>query len=302
MKLMSSFIVVLVQSLLYESTSADLADTPRPLVIWHGMGDSCCNPLSMGRIMDMVKEQIPGIYIVSLKIGDSFSEDTLNGFFMPIHEQIKMACDTLHSDPKLTVGFNMMGFSQGAQFLRAVIQQCDTIQVHNLISIGGQHQGVYGFPNCMGDDVVICDYIRRLLNMGAYVPAVQNNLVQAEYWHDPIHEDKYKEDCIFLPDINNENTIDKTYIQRLTSLNKFVMVKFNNDTMVQPLESEWFGFYAPGDPDTILTLQETDLYKNDQLGLKNMDMNGKLVFLATNGDHLQFTNEWFIDNIIPYLE
>lgn len=64
------------------------------------------------------------------------------------------------------------------------------------------------------------------------------SLVQAEYWHDPIHEDDYKEKNIFLPDLNNENVVNKVYIDRLTSLNKFVMVLFNNDTMVQPVESE----------------------------------------------------------------
>ena len=31
------------------------------------------------------------------------------------------------------------------------------------------------------------------------------SLVQAEYWHDPLHPDKYRKDCVFLPDINQEN-------------------------------------------------------------------------------------------------
>lgn len=276
--------------------------SPTPLVIWHGMGDSCCNPFSMGRIMKLIEEQIPGIYILSLKIGDTFTEDTLNGFLMPISEQVEMACSTVQNDEKLAMGFNAMGFSQGGQFLRALVEQCDMIRVHNLISIGGQHQGVYGFPNCMGDDVELCDYVRRLLNYGAYLPTVQNHLVQAEYWHDPLHEEKYKQDCIFLPDLNNENVKNKVYVDRLISINQFVMVKFNNDTMVQPVESEWFGFYAPGSTDTVLTLQETELYQTDQLGLKSMDQRGQLVFLATDGDHLQFSDQWFIDNIIPYLE
>lgn len=32
-----------------------------------------------------------------------------------------------------------------------------------------------------------------------------------------------------------------------------------------------------------------------------MDKAGKLVFLATEGDHLQFTREWFTQNLLPYL-
>ena len=36
-------------------------DKPTPVVIWHGMGDSCCNPASMGRIKQVIED-------VSLKI------------------------------------------------------------------------------------------------------------------------------------------------------------------------------------------------------------------------------------------
>uniref|UniRef100_H2YIF6 palmitoyl-CoA hydrolase n=1 Tax=Ciona savignyi TaxID=51511 RepID=H2YIF6_CIOSA len=174
-------------------------------------------------------------------------------------------------------GFNAMGFSQGGQFLRALVQQCDGIKVHNLISIGGQHQGVFGFPKCPAD-VAFCESLRDMLNNYAYNSIVQNHLVQAEYWHDSLHEETYKSSNIFLPDLNNDNTINEVYKQRLIGLNKFVMVKFTADTMVQPIASE------------------------DQLGLKIMDNNGQLVFLATDGDHLQFSNEWFIANIIPYLQ
>lgn len=38
------------------------------------------------------------------------------------------------------------------------------------------------------------------------------------------------------------------------------MVKFNNDTMVEPIETEWFGFYKPGQSSEVVTLQESDLY------------------------------------------
>ena len=54
----------------------------------------------------------------------------------------------------------------------------------NLISVGGQHQGVFGFPRCPGDNVTVCNYIRDLLRLGAYESFVQEHLVQAEYWHD----------------------------------------------------------------------------------------------------------------------
>ena len=31
-----------------------------------------------------------------------------------------------------------------------------------------------------------------------------DSFVQAEYWHDPLHESVYQENCVFLPDLNQE--------------------------------------------------------------------------------------------------
>ena len=65
--------------------------------------------------------------------------------------------------------------------------------------------GVYGFPRCPGESVVLCDYMRKLLNLGAYTSFVQKHLVQAQYWHDPLNEEEYKNVSMFLADINQEN-------------------------------------------------------------------------------------------------
>lgn len=88
------------------------------------------------------------------------------------------------SSPAFSIFLLSHSFSQGGQFLRAVAQRCPDPPMLNLISIGGQHQGVFGFPRCPGDNETICDYIRDLLRFGAYESFVQNHLVQAEYWHD----------------------------------------------------------------------------------------------------------------------
>lgn len=53
---------------------------------------------------------------------------------------------------------------------------------------------------------------------------MQDFLVQATYWHDPLHEDKYVEHSSFLADINNEKSINQTYIDNLMKLNRFVRI------------------------------------------------------------------------------
>lgn len=50
-----------------------------------------------------------------------------------------------------------------------------------------------------------------MLDYGAYWPWVQNELVPAQYWHDPNDEASYKAKSIFLADINNEATLNQTY-------------------------------------------------------------------------------------------
>ncbi|XP_060640601.1 palmitoyl-protein thioesterase 1 [Anolis sagrei] len=275
---------------------------PVPLVIWHGMGDSCCNPESMGYIKKIVEKKIPGIYVLSLKIGSNLIEDMENSFFKNVNDQVTLVCDILAKDPKLKGGYNAMGFSQGGQFLRAVVQRCPTPPMINLISVGGQHQGVYGFPRCPGESSHICDWIRKMLDLGAYTKSVQERLVQAQYWHDPLNEEEYRKNSLFLADINQERGVNTTYKKNLMSLNKFVMVKFLKDTMVDPPASEWFGYYRSNQAKETIPLNETLLYTEDRLGLKEMDQAGKLVFLGVEGDHLHFSEDWFYKNILPFLQ
>lgn len=268
-----------------------------PIVIWHGMGDSCCNPISIGSFKKFLGSKIENLYAHSLQIGDSMKEDIWNSFFMNTNKQIEYACEKIKNDSRLMNGYNSIGFSQGGQFLRAVAQRCPSPPMKNLISIGGQHQGVFGMPKCIFGHF-ICEAISHLLDHGAYTDYVQNSLVQAQYWHDPLNETEYKMKSIFLADINNEKVINESYKTNLAKLDNFVMVKFTKDTMVVPPESEWFGFYQPGQDEKIDQMNETALYREDRLGLASMNQQGKLHFLPLDSDHLRFTEEWFSANII----
>ncbi|CAF2035253.1 unnamed protein product [Rotaria magnacalcarata] len=272
-----------------------------PIVLWHGMGDSCCNPLSLGSLIKFIKTQLPDSYILSLRIGSNIVEDTSNGFYMNANHQIDYACKLLNADTNLSQGYHAIGFSQGGQFLRAVAQRCPSPPMLNLISVGGQHQGVFGFPRCPGDNETICNYIRDLLHFGAYESFVQNHLVQAEYWHDPHKENTYRQASIFLADINQERTFNEAYKTNLLKIRNLILVKFLRDGMVTPSESEHFGFYEENNTTKIIPLRESSLYLKDLLGLKAMDEQSRIKFLESDTDHLQFTDQWFIDNIIPYL-
>jgi len=222
--------------LLLFSVAIESAPTPTPVVLWHGMGDSCCNPLSMGSIQNLIEKNVPGSYVLSLKIGKNTEEDVTNGFFMNVNDQISLACKIISQDPQLKNGYHAVGFSQGGQFLRAVAQRCPSPPMLNLVSIGGQQQGVYGFPRCPINITSICDDIRRLLNFGAYESFVQNKLVQAEYWHDPLQEAEYRQKSVFLADINQERRFNPSYKENILRL-KFgscsIQPRYNGRTIAK---------------------------------------------------------------------
>lgn len=58
-----------------------------------------------------------------------------------------------------------------------------------------------------------------------------------------------------------QDTKNASYIENLQKLEGLALVKFENDTMVVPRESSWFGFYAPGQSEKVLPYHKTELYK-----------------------------------------
>ncbi|KAF2891952.1 hypothetical protein ILUMI_14221, partial [Ignelater luminosus] len=89
---------------------------------------------------------------------------------------------------------------------------------------------------------------------------LQDMIVPTTYWHNPLNRTAYINGNTYLADINNDKYINQTYIQNLQSLEKFVMVKYENDTVVIPKESSWFGFYKEGQSIEVESLYESDLY------------------------------------------
>ena len=45
------------------SNGTAAAASPISVVLWHGMGDSCCLPMSMGWVKKTVEQRVPGVYV-----------------------------------------------------------------------------------------------------------------------------------------------------------------------------------------------------------------------------------------------
>lgn len=48
-------------------------------------------------------------------------------------------------------------------------------------------------------------------------------------------------------------------------------------------------------------MTELPVFTDDRIGLKDMLANDQIDFISTDGDHLQFTEEFFEKEIVPYL-
>merc|ERR1712179_733880 len=88
---MESTIQLLLLSLLIVCASS--REGPTPIVLWHGMGDSCCNPISMGSIKNYLEDEISGVYVHSIMIGSNIIVDMESGFFRDTNRQVSEVCE-----------------------------------------------------------------------------------------------------------------------------------------------------------------------------------------------------------------
>eukprot|EP00887_Chlorella_sp_A99_P004235 scaffold15.g4235.t1 len=271
-----------------------------PIVLWHGMGDSCCAPSSLGRVAKFIKHALPGVFVHSIATGEGESADVWSGFLGNANEQVDAACSRLAGMPQLAGGFVALGFSQGGQMLRALVQRCQHLlpgKVHTLVTLGAQHQGVMDWPGCTTPSrnvtpSLACRAAEAMLGWGAYVPVVQRHVIQAQYFKDPFHLEEYSSRSIFLADLNVESSAgaasragaagagaapaggagraNSLYRENLASLQRLVLFQFDEDDMVVPKESSHFGVYSASE-NRVLSMEETSLYRQGQPQLGGAD-------------------------------
>lgn len=104
------------------------------------MGDTCCSA-GLVRFVAKLKTLRPGIFVHAVMVGANAKQDRIHSFLDSIDRQIVEVAEQLAAVPELQDGFNAIGFSQGGQFLRAYVQRFNAPPVHNLITLGSQHQG-----------------------------------------------------------------------------------------------------------------------------------------------------------------
>ena len=64
----------LIRMVIFAAVLINYTNGGLPIVMWHGLGDECCNPLSLGGLQKYIEDVIPDVYVLSLKIGKTIKE------------------------------------------------------------------------------------------------------------------------------------------------------------------------------------------------------------------------------------
>lgn len=279
-------------SLSATSNRDDDDESPLPVIVWHGLGDSINNE-GLKSTADLISEIHPGTY-VHLISATSEGDDRSASFFGNVSQQIDLVCAALLADPILSSApaVDAVGFSQGGQFLRGYIERCNNPPVRSLITFGSQHNGIAEFQRCKSATDFVCHAANALLKSSTvWSDYVQSHLVPAQYYRPVDDVENYLEHSSFLADINNERKAkNEVYKKRLSSLEKFVMVLFKDDKTVIPRESGWFAEKNETSGE-VTPLKERKIYKEDWIGLKTLDKKGGLVYEEVEGEHMQLKDK-----------
>lgn len=281
------------------STPIHISGTPLPVLLWHGLGDNYAAD-GINDVVELIQSVNPGTFVYPIRVAESPSDDRSGSFLGNTTEQIQQVCEDIAAHPILSTApaVDALGFSQGGIFLRAYAQRCNAPPVRSLVTFGSPHNGISSYQACKTTDW-LCLGAMALLHSNTWSGFVQSRLVPAQYYRDTDPEtgnpsDDYLEYSNLLADINNERSLkNKTYAKNIAKMEKFVMYEFEDDTTVIPKESEWFAEVIELNETSVKVtpLKDRPLYKQDWLGLKQLDEKDGLVFKTTPGGHMQLSEE-----------
>ena len=254
-------------------------------------------------IGELLNDTIGNTTTYYIRLDEDPSADRTATFWGNVTLQVQKVCEDLASQPMLSKApaINALGFSQGGQFLRAYIERCNKPKVANLVTFGSQHNGISEFQECAASDW-LCQTWRGVLKGNAWGSFSQSRLVPAQYYRDPEDLDSYLAYSNFLADINNERRVkNDTYKENMKELSMFAMFMFADDATVVPKESAFFA-EVNTTSEVVIKLQERDIYREDWIGLRFLDEEGRLDFRIAEGGHMQLSDAILTDAFNRYFK
>lgn len=251
-----------------------------PIVVLHGIESSS---IEMEPLCDWLETTFEST-VYNMEIGNG--EKT--SMYSSLNAQLLELCFSIYEIEELSKGFNFIGISQGGLLARGYVERCNSYPVRNLITFVAPHGGVY-WPNTKNSGLMYNDFF-------------QNHLSIASYWRNPTMLDSYLT-CSFLALLNNEfwcDTESPIHRRNIRNLSNFVMIWSPKDKVLDPPESGKFSFFD--DDFNVIPLKETDLYKDDYLGLKFLNFLDKLHTFETNCSHVDHRNPICFEQLYTILK
>ena len=263
-----------------------------PIAVLHGLGDCCCfsGMTDFTRYLGLEANTLARC----IEVGDG----PIASWLMGLRLQVDTACANLKKVPEFANGVTLVGLSQGGLLARALAQYCD-IPVRTVISIGGPQMGLSSTPKCTTG--YYCDIYQDAVDLGVYHKVPQFHIGPPGYFKDSVQYETYAEKSGFLAGFNNEKSVNSSIVEKFGSIDKLVLVMFENDSVTDPKITQHFGYYANGSKNVLLTMNKTNDYVNDLIGLKGLDSKGKVFLETVESDHLVLSSYDTQTKVIPYL-
>ena len=280
------------------TSEARSSNSSLPVVLGHGMGDSCFNS-GFQSVTKLVGDHL-GVYSVCIPTGDNVITDTINGFLLNMDASVDVFAKAVRADPKLAGGFNAIGLSQGNNLIRGYIQKYNDPPVHAYLSICGINAGVAAFPQCLPTIPVVggaCAALTEVLGDLAYLEIIQNHLFQANYFRDPtkLADATYMANSQ-LAAWNGEGSPGRTNSSlakhNWAKTEKFVWIRGTLDTVVWPNQAEQWGVVSSDYPanKTVLPMTQANWYLDDPFGLQTASKREANYFEQFAGEHIQMSS------------
>ena len=262
----------------------------------------------MQSLAQSVETAYPGAYAVAVNVAN-----TLFSFIVPINDQVDELAAAIKADAKLRDEplINLVGLSQGGLVIRGYAEKYGGRNgypgVKSLVSICGVQNGVFNCPLELQIIPFLCDVFEtdpyNFLFNGS-IPLSFSDYFTT-YWNKTL----YLEGNQCLPYLNNQKAHPNAtaYKAAMEAIETVVLSEALQDEVVYPYESEQFGGYAWADtkanPKT-LNFTEGDSYAGDLLGLRTRAQSNptSLVLSSFEGGHIQFSDQYWNDVIIPFLK